>query len=270
MSTTVPAILQAEELERLLGQPDVIVVDLSSEAAYERQHIPGAIHIDATLLGSSRPPVMGLLPAEDVFSRLLSAAGISPASHVVAYDSENGLKASRFLWTLDVIGHPRFSLLDGGLAAWLDAGFPVDDDVPETAATDYPVHYGDSHTTDKTYIKAHLDDSDVVVLDARTPAEYRGMDRRALRAGHIPGAVNVDWSAALLGGGDLRLRPADELRALYAEAGVTPDREVIVHCHTHQRSSHTYLVLKALGYPRIKGYPGSWSDWGNDPEMPIE
>lgn len=270
MSTAVPVILQAAELQRLLGHADVVVVDLSGEATYERQHIPGAINIDATLLGSSRPPVMGLLPAEDVFSRLLSDAGISPASHVVAYDSENGLKASRFLWTLDVIGHERFSLLDGGLAAWLDAGFAVDNKTPEITVTDYPAHYGNDRTTDKTYIKQHLDDEGTVVLDARTPAEYRGMDRRALRAGHIPGAVNVDWSLALRGGGDLRLRPADELRALYAEAGVTPDREIIVHCHTHQRSSHTYLVLKALGYPRVKGYPGSWSDWGNDPDMPIE
>jgi thiosulfate/3-mercaptopyruvate sulfurtransferase len=270
MSTAVPVILQAEALQRLLGQPDVIVVDLSGEAAYERQHIPGAVNVDATLLGSSRPPVMGLLPAEDVLSRLLSGAGITPSSHVVAYDSENGLKASRFLWTLDVIGHERFSLLDGGLAAWLDAGFAVDDEIPRPADSDYPVRYGDSRTTDKDYIRSHLDDAGVVVLDARTPAEYRGMDRRALRAGHIPGAVNVDWSLALCGGGDLRLRPADELRALYAGAGVTPDREVIVHCHTHQRSSHTYLVLKSLGYPRVKGYPGSWSDWGNDPDMPIE
>ncbi len=265
-----PVILQAEALKDLLGRPDVVIVDLSSEAAYEQQHIPGAVSVDATLLSASRPPVMGLLPAEDVFSRLLSDAGISPTSHVVAYDSENGLKASRFLWTLDVIGHERLSLLDGGLAAWSDAGFPLDDAVPEVAATDYPVRYGDSHTADKAYIKQHLDDDEVVVLDARTPAEYRGMDRRALRAGHIPGAVNLDWSLALRGGGDLRLRPVEELRALYAAAGVTPDREIIVHCHTHQRSSHTYLALKALGYPRVKGYPGSWSDWGNDPGTPIE
>ena len=267
--SAVPIFIQAEELQRLLGAEDMVVVDLSSEAAYEAQHIPGAVHVEASLLGSSRPPVMGLLPPEDVLARVLSEAGISPGSHVIAYDSENGLKASRFLWTLDVIGHERFSLLDGGLSAWLDAGLPVESKTPQVAATEYPVSYGDARRADKAYIAQHLGDPAVAVLDARTPGEYRGLDRRALRGGHIPGAVNLDWSLAVRGGGDLRLRPEEELRALYAGAGVTPDKEVVVHCHTHQRSSHTYLVLRALGY-RVKGYPGSWSDWGNDPNTPIE
>jgi thiosulfate/3-mercaptopyruvate sulfurtransferase len=265
-----PAVIEPKALDALLGSPDLLVVDLSQEAAYELQHIPGAVHIDAARLGSSRPPVMGLLPPEEAFKETLSGAGITPDSYVVAYDNENGLKASRFLWLLDVVGHRRSALLNGGLAAWMNEGFPLDDTAVTPTPGDYPVSYGAEHSADKRYILAHLEDPHVVVLDARTPAEYSGADRRALRAGHIPGAVNIDWSRAIVGGGDFRLKPADELRAMYSAAGVTPDKEVIVHCQTHQRSSHTYVVLKSLGYRKIKGYPGSWSDWGNDPELPVE
>lgn len=265
-----PVIIQAETLERLLGADDVIVADLSNAAAYALEHIPGAVNVDGSLITAARPPVMGLLPDEDDLATALSEAGIRPDHHVIAYDSENNLKAARFLWTLDVIGHRRFSLLDGGLAAWIEAGLPTDAGEPDIEPSEYPVQYGDRHRADKDWIRARLGNPDLVVLDARTPAEYAGADARARRAGHIPGAVNIDWSTALRGGGDLRLRPLEELRALYAAAGVTPDREVVVHCQTHQRSSHTYLVLKALGYERIRGYPGSWSDWGNDPDAPIE
>lgn len=265
-----PVIIQAEAVERLLGAGDVIIADLSNGPAYAMEHIPGAVNVDNSLLTASRPPVMGLLPDPDDLATALSEAGIRPDHHVIAYDSENNLKAARFLWTLDVIGHRRFSLLDGGLAAWVAAGLPTDTGEPDIEPADYPVHYGDAHRADKAWIRARLGDPDVVILDARTPAEHAGADVRAQRAGHIPGAINIDWSTVLRGGGDMRLRPLEELRALYAGAGITPGREVVVHCQTHQRSSHTYLVLRALGHERIRGYPGSWSDWGNDPDTPIE
>ncbi|MBK8163039.1 MAG: sulfurtransferase [Gammaproteobacteria bacterium] len=269
--TATPLILQPAELARQLDAEDIVIVDLSNAASFLRQHIPGAVNIDAAQVTASRPPVMGLLPPAENFGRLLSDAGISPQSHVVAYDSENGLKASRFLWTLDVIGHARFSLLDGGLQAWLNAQLPVESGpAPKVEASTYPVSYRPEHQTDMKYIRMHLGDPAVAILDARTPAEFAGTDKRAQRAGHIPGAVNVDWSQALAGGGDMRLRADDQLRALYAAAGITPDKEIILHCHTHQRSAHSYIVLKSLGYTRIKGYPGSWSEWGNSPDTPIE
>lgn len=271
MTSTIPLLLQPAELAQHLDNPDIVIVDLSNAAAYGRQHIPGAVNVDAALVTASRPPVLGLLPAAETFGRLLGAAGITPQSHVVAYDGENGLKASRFLWTLDVAGHARFSLLDGGLQAWLNAQLPLESGTGPAAGTGvYPVSYRPEHQADRAYIQSHLGDPGVAILDTRTAAEFSGADKRAQRAGHIPGAVNVDWSQALVGGGDNRLRPADQLRALYAGAGITPDREIVLHCHTHQRSAHSYIVLKSLGYPRLRGYPGSWSEWGNSPDTPIE
>lgn len=270
MTTTAPLILQPADLARLLDADDTVIIDLSAPPAYARQHIPGAVNVDYAQVTASRPPVMGLLPAAEAFSRLLSAAGITPQSHVIAYDGENGLKASRFLWTLDVIGHERFSLLDGGLQAWLNAHQPVEGEPTTTEPSTYPVSYRAEPQADMEYILARLHDPAVVILDVRTSAEFTGADKRARRAGHIPGAVNVEWSRALIGSGDLRLRPADQLLALYAAAGVTPDKEIILHCQTHQRSAHSYIVLKSLGYPRLKGYPGSWSEWGNDSATPVE
>lgn len=269
-TSRIPLILDADDMPPLLDREGIVIVDLSNAAVYESGHIPGAIRIEAADLSVSQPPVTGLLPPEEVISKLLGESGITPDSHVIAYDGEQGLKACRFLWTLDVIGHPGFSLLNGGLNAWIDAGHGLDDGLPNVTPGRYPVRYGSEHVADKRYILEHLDDPDVTILDARSALEYNGIDSRARRAGHIPGACHVDWSQTVVGAGDFSFRPVEELRALYAKAGVTSDNEVIVHCQSHVRSAHSYILLKALGYKRLKGYPGSWSDWGNDPDTPIE
>jgi len=134
----------------------------------------------------------------------------------------------------------------------------------------YTVKFRDTAVADKNYIVSHLHDPNVVFVDARTPAEYRGETRRAERAGHIPGAVNFDWVNAIDQTRSLRLKPAQELKQVLSQMGVTPDKEVIAYCQTHHRSAHTYIVLKSLGYPRVRGYPSSWSEWGNSTETSIE
>ncbi len=265
-----PLILSPEQLETSLGKEPWFIVDLSKPDLYQQSHIPGAVHLDYAQLVTARPPVMGLLPENNVLSALFSRLGLTPDTHVVAYDDEGGGRAARLLWTLDVVGHSHYSLLDGGRQAWLAEGRPVRSGQESRPASDYRVTDQSAARADLTYIQAHLRDPGVVLIDARSPQEYSGQKRLAERGGHIPGALNVDWVTTMDMQNNLRLKPAEELRLALTQRGVTPDKEVIVYCQTHHRSAHTYIVLKSLGYNKIKGYPGAWSEWGNHRDTPIE
>jgi thiosulfate/3-mercaptopyruvate sulfurtransferase len=265
-----PVLVEPDALESALNTDGLLVVDLGRPDVYAQGHVPGAVRLDYSNLVSSRPPVGGLLPDPDQLGAALSGIGLSPETHVVAYDDEGGGKAGRFLFTLDAIGHSRFSLLNGGLHAWANEGHPTENVAVRPVPSDYVVSGEFEHCADKDFILANLDNPDVVLLDARTPEEYSGAVRRSARGGHIPGAVNMNWVLAMDQQRNLRLRTETELRELLQERGVTSDKEVVVYCQTHHRSSHTYAVLKSLGYTRLRGYPGAWSEWGNLQDTPVE
>jgi thiosulfate/3-mercaptopyruvate sulfurtransferase len=252
----------------------IILIDLSSNPVFSRQHIPGAVWLDFKALVNSRPPVMGLLPGLEQLSKTLGHSGIRPEHHVIAYDDENGLKACRLLWTLDAIGHPHSALLDGGLQGWEQSGLqrsnvPRDSAVKSQTAP-YPAVLHEAVIADRAYIQSHLNDPDIRLLDARSSAEYRGTDQRAARSGHIPGAINIEWNRCLDPDTGLYLRPGEQLQQLYQAQGIKPEQEIISYCHTHRRSAFHYVILKHLGFKRVRGYPGSWSEWGNLHDTPIE
>ncbi|WP_260294483.1 sulfurtransferase [Sedimenticola hydrogenitrophicus] len=264
-----PLILEADALEPILGNSGLLVVDLTKPATYAELHIPGAVYLDYGQIIAIRKPTMGLLPETAELERIFSALGIDDSVHVVAYDDEGGGKAGRLLWTLEVMGHTRFSLLNGGLHAWANEGHPLE----QTAATPSPRQFQAQPTTDPVadgdYIKQHLGDAGIALLDARSADEYSGVKKYAEKAGHIPGAINMDWLLALDQQRNLRLKPDADLEQMLTDLGIRKEHEVITYCHTHHRSSLTYVMLKAQGFPRVKGYPGSWSDWGNRPDTPI-
>lgn len=265
-----PLIVEPAELEKYLGHKNLLIVDLSSRDMYDEVHIPGAVHLDHALLNSGEKPGVGSLPTDAQLSTILSTIGLTAQSHVVAYDEEGGGWASRLLWTLDVVNHPYFSLLNGGICSWLTEGHPISDELEDKVPTSCQVSRGTRRWVDKDYIMERLSDPSVVILDARSQAEFIGEDLRARRGGHIPGAVNLNWVTTMDRGRKLRLKPDQVLRDMLSELGVTPDKEVIVYCQTHHRSSHTYIMLKALGFANVKAYPGSWAEWGNSPDTPIE
>lgn len=275
-----PLLVEPDALEAVLGNEGVLVVDVSDPAAYAQQHVPGAISLLFARLLRPQPPVMGLIAPPAQLAAAFSDIGLTPDAHVVAYDNEGNGRASRLLWTLDVIGHAGFSLLNGGMNAWVGEGHPVETGASSSpagsaaaqssAASRYEIDASGAAIADKRYILDHLDDDDVVILDVRSAHEFSGEDLRAARGGHIPGAVNMDWTTAMDRSRNLRFRPEAELREILDRLGVTPDKEVIVHCQTHHRSSHTYVVLRSLGFSRVRGYDGSWSEWGNDPDLPVE
>jgi len=270
LESPLPLLIEPETLEPLLGNPDLILVDLSRSDIHAQYHIPGAVHLEYSQIVRMAPPVGGLLPDEAQLSAVLATIGLTPERHVVAYDDEGGGKACRLLWTLEAVGHRRYSLLNGGLHAWANEGHELTREPTRATPSAYSAHYVDSNVVaDTAYISAHLDDAGHVLLDARSALEYRGLQRYSARGGHIPGAVNFEWTEAMDQGHNLRLRPATELRTQLEGLGVTAEKTVVAYCQTHHRSAHTWFMLKWLGYQAM-GYEGSWSDWGNREDTPIE
>ena len=267
---TLPLLVEPTELQSHLHRPELLIVDLCLPEQYSRGHIPNAVHLDYTQIVASRPPVMGLLPSADSISRTLAAIGLSRDRHIVAYDDEGGGKASRLLWTLHALGHEKISLLNGGLHSWAKEEHPLTNEVTLPQSSDYQANYTGEFIADRHHILERLGAEDFVTLDARSLAEYEGEDIRAKRGGHIPGAKHLDWLEILDRNHNLRLLPPSMLREKLEGLDITADKEVVVYCHSHHRSALSYLMLKLLGYERVKGYPGSWSDWGNQPDTPVE
>ncbi|MCS4504376.1 sulfurtransferase [Arhodomonas aquaeolei] len=266
-----PLLVEPETLAESLDTPGLLIVDLSDADAYERAHIPGAVHLRYSDILRQEGNAKGLMADVDTLSRVLSGLGMRSDCHVLACDNEGNGRASRFLWTLDALGHHDYSLLDGGMRAWVADGYATESGPsPSVPPSEYHAALANPDVVaDKAFMLEHVNDDNTVILDARSPAEYAGEDVRAARGGHIPGAVNLEWTEVMDPQHDSRLLPPEALREVLMDRGVTPDREVVTHCQTHHRSGLTFFVMRYLGYPRVRGYAGSWSEWGNDPDVPI-
>lgn len=264
-------LIEPEALQAMLADAQLLVVDLSKAATYAQLHIPGAMHMEYSILNSGTQPAPGLLPPEERLAKIAGMLQLDEMSRIVAYDDEGSGRAARLAWTLHYLGYESVQVLNGGLHAWNNEGHPVDNQpvLPDITATLPLAARNPSVLADDTYILEHLDDESVALLDARTPEEYAGTKVRAARGGHIPGAVNLNWLDTMDKNRNLRLKSPDILNDALRTLGIRIEQEVITYCQSHHRSAHTWLMLKSLGFPRVRGYAGSWSEWGNHPDTPV-
>lgn len=255
-----------------LDDPNVRFVDVSGKVDdYNAGHIPGAVYVNVgDQMTNPEDSTRGQILTQDALSALLSSIGVTPETTVVFYDGNNNLSASRAYWVLKYYQHDDVRVLNGGSKKWVADGNELVTDVVEVTPTEYVAQDPDLDIRTTTeYVLERLDDENVVMCDTRNAEEFAGTDVRSARGGHIPGAINVDWTAAVAQDGTFK--SAGELYDLYTKAGFDPNKQIITYCQTGVRGAHTWFVLRELlGFPDVRNYDGSWEEWGNRTDTPID
>lgn len=260
-----------------LTTPTVRLIESAFDAEdYDSGHIPGALAW--TWDEDFQHPLRKDIPDKDGWEALLSRSGISSETTVVVYGAPNNWYGTFAFWLLKIYGHVDVRIMNGGREKWIAEGRPLTTEVPTIAPKRYRAQAPDwSIRARRDLVLESIGDPSRVLVDVREPDEYAGRippswklpHERGQRGGHIPGAVNIPWHMALKEDGTFK--PVEELQALYAGEGVTPDKEVITYCVIGGRSNQTWFVLAhLLGYPNVRLYDGSWLEWGGLIDVPIE
>lgn len=265
-------------VQQHLNDPDVRIVESNEDALlYASGHIPGAVEIDWTR--DLNDPLRRDYLDREAFEALMSRCGISNDTTVVFYGDKNNWWATYAAWVFHLFGHLNIRIMDGGRKKWIDEGRPVSTERPNVEPTEYraPVRNDKDFRAFRDQVLQHVNEQKKLI-DVRSPAEFSGErthmpdypNEGALRGGHIPGAKSVPWAKAVAEDGTFK--SADELREIYEDgAGVAAGDDVIVYCRIGERSSHTWFALTyLLGYPNVRNYDGSWTEWGNLVGAPIE
>ena len=247
--------------------PRLRLIDARSARDYAAGHLPGAANVDVYAIRTEDTGPEGLAAWEEEQVAAFRAAGIDDDSLVVAYDEQSLTNAARAVWALDYLGHQDAHLLDGGMAAWVAAGGSLTTAAPEVSPGDFTPAPDRDKLATRHDILDRMDNEDTIIVDTRRITEYLGQEARTRRSGTIPGSTYLEWTHGIDANG--AMADAETVRATFVEHGITPDKEIIPFCGGGYRSAHTYLLLKGLGYPRVRNYLGSWGEWGNRADTPI-
>jgi thiosulfate/3-mercaptopyruvate sulfurtransferase len=272
-----PVLVTTEWLAEHLDDDGIVVAEVDENPdLYEEGHIPGAVKLHWR--DDLQDPVERDLVEKDEFERLLGGLGIGNDTTLVLYGDKNNWFAAYAYWYLKIYGHEDVRIVDGGRQKWIDEGRPLTTEVPSPTPTTYTARDRDETIrARRDAVLASIGAAGEALVDVRSPQEYSGdliappgyEQEGAQRGGHIPTARSIPWAQAVRDDGTFK--SADELRALYEGKGVTPDRPVTAYCRIGERSAHTWFVLRELlGYDDVRNYDGSWTEWGNLVDVPIE
>jgi thiosulfate/3-mercaptopyruvate sulfurtransferase len=272
-----PVLVTTDWLAEHLNHDGAVVAEVDENPdLYDEGHIAGAVKLHWR--DDLQDPVERDLVDKPTFERLLSERGIANDTTLVLYGDKNNWFAAYAYWYLKIYGHRDVRILDGGRQKWADEGREFTTETPEPQQADYEANERDeSIRTYRDSVRAQIGQQSKALVDVRSPQEYAGdlvappgyEQEGAQRAGHIPTAASIPWATAVRDDGTFK--SADELRELYEGKGVTPEKEVTAYCRIGERSAHTWFVLRELlGYETVKNYDGSWTEWGNLVDVPIE
>jgi thiosulfate/3-mercaptopyruvate sulfurtransferase len=259
-------VVSVEEASRLVEDKKVVFVDTRNYWKYAKGHVPGAVNLELYAFHWFDTSKEGLEIFAREMARLFGAYGIDEKKQVVFYQNDSGYDAARGVWLLEFLGNRRGRMLDGGLRAWKRRGLRLSKTDPDVARVRFESKPNLRVVCGLEELAGSIGRAGLRIVDARAPGEYDGTFKRALKAGHVPGAVNIEWKRAMRRDGTLK--NARQLAALYG--GLPIQEKVVTYCQSGFRAAHSWLVLRLLGYEKARNYLGSWYEWGNAAKTSVE
>ena len=272
---TLPGTVSTDELAAWMQAGPVVLVDVRTDVfAYLRGHLPGAAYLNTETLRATRGGIPTRLLDAATYSTVFSRMGLPFDHRVVIYSAgeTRNIDATFLAWLLAGFGHRQVFVLEGGFFKWQLEQRPVVGEYPRLAETRFPAEPFHPEQASLEEVQRAVGGDGTILVDARPPDQYAGEAGAQMRHGHIPRAINHYWQDDLaLEGFGYVWKPREQLRASYAAQGITPDKSIIAYCNSATEASHVHFTLRyLLGYPRVRVYVGSWTEWAERKDLPIE